>query len=1171
MPPNRSRVAGVVTALLAMLVPFLTLPNASAEASDSAATSPGGDSGLMTDTLVAINGTTSSAGFIHPGIGVTAANLVNARKEVRAGVEPWKSSFDAMNASAYASRTLVSRNASPMLDQPSDPSFTSQGTESKLIADSAGAYAQAIDYVMTGDNIYRANAMKIIRIWSNMDPARYAYYADAQIHSGVPLYRLLSAAELLRYTSYDAGYTDYDLAWHDSDTAKLTTNLIDPMTKVFLYKNTNYYNQHTYPLIGALAGYIFTDNRARYNEGVEWFTVNATTTKPEQNGALAAIFPLISKNDPLNPYGYSFVQHQEMGRDQAHSGGDVDCLAGLARIVSMQGTKVDPVHGTVSTAANAVDPYRFRDNRLLAGANAFAKYMLGYDTPWIDTSGGPGAISPAYRGRMFYLTEINEIYNTYKYVEHVNVEAEAPYLAKAHEQAPGPLFYTGTTLNNFWSTVDTGPEYWLSFPHQLAGQAPPTAADGNVQVEQRGVTLGSGTVMRTSGGRTYAEMHASAKGTTLVVHDLAYADQSKYSPVGLMIRTNASSVRLAVAKDQHTQAFHTMTLPNTHGAWRYVTYDVSNAAVQPNRMGDNIGYYTVTGPKGATADVDYVNTSVGQQFTPPAFPQGQTADVIGVANEPLTASFAATDANTADTVSYTAEGLPAGAQLDPATGAFTWTPTKKQSGTHRFVVVADDGTIDTVLEVTVHAERDRQGAYQQALTGYDSKQTYTTASLAAFTKVADQVEASIPTASDADFIASLATLQASIRALQLLNPVLADDGSLAYPSLVTSSLSPLSLSSMVDGDYNTTSGDLRAPFSIDFGIGYRVSATAFGLQARYNFPNRSQGANVYGSNDGQTWTLLTSRETTDTTSSNFAIETIPVRSEVQGQSFRFFKVQVDDPGVPNDPAYPGLSSFSEFRIHGTRAETVQAVSSVHLSSNNPVAGQAVNGDTVALDLASTQPLATLNASIEGVSATVTNTDNEHWHATAVLPENVDYGRALQFTAEYTTTDGRIGATVFQTTDGSSLQLWNTHVKVAGISQAWVDASTPAWPGTGTTAANGWRMFDGDITTSTDTTTSNGWVTVVPTDGSSLSFDAVRVHARSTYANRANGTVLQGSTDGGATWQTFLTISGVTSDQQWYTFTLPKHESVPMLRVLDEHGGNTNVAEVQLLQFDQPAS
>jgi hypothetical protein len=35
--------------------------------------------------------------------------------------------------------------------------------------------------------------------------------------------------------------------------------------------------------------------------------------------------------------------------------------------------------------------------------------------------------------------------------------------------------------------------------------------------------------------------------------------------------------------------------------------------------------------------------------------------------------------------------------------------------------------------------------------------------------------------------------------------------------------------------------------------------------------------------------------------------------------------------------------------------------------------------------------------------------------------------------------------------------------------------------------------------------------------------------------------------------------------------LSQGESAPMLRVLDEHGGNVNLAEVQLLKFDSTMS
>ena len=1110
---------------------------------------------------VALNQVTSSAGFVHPGIGVSAQSLLNARQQVLAGVEPWASYYAAMLKTRYASRTVRSTNQGTQPDLPATDAFNSQGVQAKFIEDAFAADTQAILYVVTGDPVYRENSLRIIRIWSHMDPAKYAIYPDARIHSPIPLMRLLAAAELVRYSSVNTGDSEYDVAWHDSDTTNLTTNLVVPLTETFLYDNSYFMSQQAYANVGALAGYIFTDNLPRYREGVEWFSVNSTAPDPQTNGALTSLIRRIDEADPLNHYGKSFVQVQEMGRDQAHAWDGINALTTTARMLAVQGTRLDPVNGTVSTRGNAVSPYRFGNNRLLAGTDAFFAYMTGRTIPWIDTTGGPGKLSEAYRGRQF--EPIDELYNVYKYDLGVDVGRQAPSVATMHEQSDGPEFYWGTSAYNFWnSNPDYNPEYWLSLPTGVAGQTRPVQTDPLVQVENRAVSLDGRSTVDCGAG--FVRMHASGNGTTLAVRTLLYDNRSGYSPVGIRVRTNGRST-LEIRKDRALAPYHTLTLPDTHGQWRYLTYDMDYAVLPGSTGGENLAYYTVVGSSKVDVDLDNVNLQAKTQLSPPTFPQGQQVTLIGVAGAPLSRSLSATD-KPGETITYEAQALPAGATLDAATGALTWTPTSGQIGTHETYVVASDGTTDTVLDVSIVVAADRRRAVTAALDGFDPNATYVKATLDQFTSTRATVEGSIGTADDSTFLTGLVTLQAAVKDLQLLNPLLAD-GTLKYPSLVTSTLPATALANLVDDDLNTFSGDLRAPFTLDFGAGFQVRADAFGLRARYNFANRSQGANVYGSNDGTTWTLLTSRETTDTTAQGFLLETIPVRADGQGKTFRFFKVQVDHPGVPTDPAYPGLSSFSELRIHGARLETVQAISTATLSSTNPQAGKAVNGDTVTLDLVATEPLSAVTATIEGVNAVVTSSDSQHWQATAVLPENVDYGRALRFAVDSTTTAGQPGATVYQTTDGSTLELWNNHVRIAPIDRSWVNASTPAWPGTGTTADNGWRMFDGDVSTATDTTTANGWVTVTPTDGTTVDVDAVRVRPRANYPARANGTTVQGSADGGASWQTLATIAGVTSDQQWYTFTLPQHASAPMIRILDEHGGNTNLAEVQLLHFD----
>jgi hypothetical protein len=1063
-------------------------------------------------TLPEIVRSVSGAGFSHPGIGMSAEHLENARAQVAAGVEPWASYYDAMRQTRYAAVGFTSTIQGPSDDAPLIDAYDNVAVRSKAHGDSIGAMTQALLYVMTGDERYRANALHVIRSWSSLNPAKYRYFTDSHIHTGVPLYQMLVAAEVIRATEpANAQLDGYDLRWSDRDEQRIEDNLVRPTVATFLFSQNRLWNQHLYGVIGMVAAGIFLDDADLYAERVEWFTVNSTYRSEhtinggDVNGSLAAIMRIIDAEDPLNPYDKDFLQVMEMGRDQAHAEGDIDLLTALARVVNIQGTKLDPVAGTVSTAPDAVTPYQFLDNRVLHGGDAFAAFMMGEDLPWVDTSGGAGKVSQAYRGRL--REPLNELYYQYKYVAGVDVEREAPHIAEMHEHHDGPLFYNGAGISNFWNESGsdfTGAEYWVAFPPELAQEDVTVAPPGDgpeLPLARFGHTLGKGAKHLTDdAGESFVRLNASKDDAKVAVRRAVWPDRSGKALVGLRVRTNHAAV-LEAARTSTDQPFARVHVPDTDGRWRYVWIDVASSKVP--RIGDHIIFLRATGSR-AHVDVTGVLANANGTLAPPVFGDGASLDVVAVAHEPYSRDLRATDPDGG--FSLRLEGAPRGARL--ADDTLTWLPDTRDRGVARFAVVASDDRADTVLPVTVTVAPDRAAAIETLMSDLDERAAYTSSTWQPVAQAHAAAVEAVRNAEPAAFAALLETLRVAVGELQLLNPRLVD-GTLDFSRLVSSpDLTPVTLTTLVDGDNQTFWGDIRRPsVLLDFGAGYRFHASAIGWLARDTFPDRSHGANAYGSNDGVTWTLLTERHTEG---DDAAIETVPVRSEVRNQRFRYLKLQADEP-------QGAIFSMADLRIAGERTEVELAV---------------LLEDALAHDL----------SGYSRASAILFSREIAAVQAAAAEPDADTRGLAVRVLAAWKVLE----EPPFETAD---------------VNPAWVTASTPSWDGSKDAARNGWSMFDGDPTTFTDTRDAAGWVSVVPDNGTTFHIEAVRYTPRSTNISRSDGLRLQGSNDGGQTWQTFATTSGSTAG--WNRIDLAAAVDTAAFRVL-AGSGNTNLAEVELV-------
>lgn len=1118
---------------------------------------------------------TVTEGFIHPGVGLTRSTLETMRSAVLAQQEPWYSYYRAMTASTAASKTVTSSNQSPVdASKPASVTFNSQGFNSRFIADGLKAYTQALMYYITSDETYRANAMHIIRIWSQMDPAQYVYFTDSHIHTGIPLNRMVAAAEILRYSSYQTA----ELAWTDKDTEDFTNNLITPVIETFQHNNNYFMNQHNYPLLGAMAGYIFTNNRERYNEAVEWFTVNKTAKNQGFNGSIQQLFRLVDTDVATGEkLKEPVVQHVEMGRDQAHGGGDLTNSTIISRMLLAQGTKVDPTMGTVSSASNAVGPYEFLNDRILAAADYFWRYMLGYDTPWVpvvfssDENGNAKGIyqrlSDSYRGRM---TTANfwDLYYYYSYVKGVDLQKKAPYYYEAFtKRIPTQFYYQGSQQNN-WDNVDGGGDFWLYLPAAAAAEASanlpkeqPSAAF--VEIEDRYTAFDDRTATKQEGDVAYAQVQADPRGSQLVVQNLSYADRSKHRLIGLKFRTDGSAV-LQLSKEKDSTPYHTLGLPDTGGEWRYITYDMSLDQVSYGQLDSdyNLLYMKVIG-NGTKVDMDHFNVLAGSQLTPPVFTAGASdVDTVGLVGNTVTLDFSATDSSPGDTLIYESSDLPQGAVLNAETGAFTWV--NPAGGSYSFVISTSDGTTVATKQVTLSIANSRESAVEAASNGYVDGTVYTSATLQAYQTAATQIGGMLQTADNAEFAAQLIKLKQATDGLALLT-VRLSDSSIDYPKLVSSSTFGNSISMLTDGNNNTYPVYSLAPYPdlyhiLDFGPSYKISATAFSLQSRMNFVDRMAGSAVLGSNDKVNWTRLTPEETPFTDD----LARLEVDPSHHNERYRFIKIQMlhPQPDVLGNKIN-NLLELGEFRIFGERHEAINKLQVVSIGSEQAVEKQVTIGDTLRLTFKSSEPIHAVKTVIQGQEAALQSDDQQNWTATVTANRGMT-GGAVKFRIDYMTADGNTGDPVYFTTDNSLLYLLDRQkfIDVGKLAKA---TASDAPFGNVTKEEAGQSVFDGDTSTFGDLQTGSGSsYTVDFGAGSSVRLNQIMLMPRASLPGRMNGLVVQGSNDN-VTW-TDLTAKASGSTALTWTYVggnqILSSEAYRYIKLYNVSSWFGNVAEVQ---------
>jgi hypothetical protein len=323
-----------------------------------------------------------SAEFIHPGLLHNRAELDFIKAKVQAKEELWISGWE----------QLLEAEVSDMDWKPGAVENVLRGSYNKpdigasvLERDSAAAYSQAIQWVVTGDSLHALKAIEILNDWGSKLQSIGEH--DAKLLVGMTGVIMLNGAEIIRHTS--SLWKDAEIKQFEQMLLNIHYNVIEDF---FPAANGNWDASMIQTMLSIG---VFLDNDTIFQKAVKYFR------EGEGNGAILHYF-----ND--------FGQCQESGRDQLHSQMGLGFLGTACEIAWKQG----------------VDLYSAHENRLALGFEYTAKYNLGYEVPFetytsIDGKYKQDSISRRGRGQFRPIYE--RIYHHY----HDRMKMDMPYTLEA--------------------------------------------------------------------------------------------------------------------------------------------------------------------------------------------------------------------------------------------------------------------------------------------------------------------------------------------------------------------------------------------------------------------------------------------------------------------------------------------------------------------------------------------------------------------------------------------------------------------------------------------------------------------------------------------------------------------------------------------------------------------
>ncbi|WP_406429714.1 alginate lyase family protein [Streptomyces sp. NBC_01589] len=337
---------GLATALAALLTAVFMTP-----ASANRAAPADGPQAVKAATVAA------PASFTHPGVLVSRPQLDFVRAKVQAGAQPWKSAYDQMLASKYASLTRTAKpRAVVECGSYSNPNYGCTDEREDAIA----AYTLALAWYITQDSRYAQKSIEIMDAWSAV--IQDHTNSNAPLQTGWAGSSWPRAAEIIKYT-----YS----SWPNSGRfATMLRNVYLPKVINGSNSNGNWELSMTEAAIGIA---VFLEDRTAYDKAVTKFRGRVPAyIYITADGALPKTAPGSGLDTRDEIIGYwqgqsTFMDglSQETCRDLTHTGYGISAISHIAETSRIQGQ----------------DLYPEIAERLRHALGLHAKYQLGAAVP----------------------------------------------------------------------------------------------------------------------------------------------------------------------------------------------------------------------------------------------------------------------------------------------------------------------------------------------------------------------------------------------------------------------------------------------------------------------------------------------------------------------------------------------------------------------------------------------------------------------------------------------------------------------------------------------------------------------------------------------------------------------------------------------------------------------